>query len=1444
MFGGGGSRGKKSDLDQRLELVEGGGDALVHTPSVAADLAGGMAERDAAKSQRLREQVRIIDAQIADAKAGMIRQRVLRGPSGRRFECDADCIVGGCSETFAEEDGVLCGTGCQLFLCNVCFGSIVVTNECQVSGRYDKTVDAEGDGGLASAPGSLCCPLFPSDCSCGHIPLATIQRALLHESNRGPDGHFEDIESPGLSPHKIFLIARRRQAETKLSREGGEGAAPRLRESTLVRTVTEARHITSGLSRTLSANTLMRMSSSTFKSSVRAALADKVDELEQLRDELRSSVDTPIPAELRRICAQCCGEFASFEGAQCAVWHNDHFLCNICFGGYMMSACSRGGVYEQNISNRDGMVVSPMGSLPCPFFRGHEKILLVREPVSAAAAAAAATEARRSGVDNPLSTGTQLPDQDCRCSAIDLSTIEQALMDPRNSSVPYWRERKAGRTIDAQAAAQGISPADQAPTGDWSWGVEWLSRGWTPSAVHETARLRVAVEKDREEQRHREATSATSSGEVDTLAELSQKVDAALTKGASIQCPSCGVQAVKDDACIHMDSCPCRAAWCFLCGRLSGDADEGKCPRGRGGCDEKSYYLEAHDGWGSFNLPGENPAFGAQQEFLRRRQAFYVRRVMEAADSASWAQLREQSPGLLSECPTPGRKIEWHELASAAFPLFGPNVAKFKDNVQNLLDAAAGTIDEERWNDAARERERRIEEHLRQERWEAEAREREERRRQRAGCVRVFLFIVAVAAFVSLATVLPSDDPRTWVEPDVPLQNASASESTIVPDGCTRAVKPQSVTGWLMELPCQCGTICDALLVWVPIAQLLFGTIALPLLGCLNESDHEDWGFIWFCCAASICVCGWPLFTGPLASWVTSFVFGPMCSGLLASVYAVLPFIPCMDDCISDSAAAGTIACFGLIGFGCNLGINIYAWTLTYETVDDEEETLALAEYSCTAACISFHWVSRVTTGSAMLGLVAVIREGFNDGECDNCGEAMCWSTFGAFMVGLQLWPEITDPSTFATAGGWWLYPTLFLSIFGTTSLGGCGLALFSSWMCQHEPEEAGRCLKDYGLVWPLLCLPGALASMSLYLYRAGVPEYEGASSDWATVVHVGAAIFFILVILAVIRDDDDDKGWVLVGPLIFSAVFLSLDADSLQQIWILVVFGILFILMATLILLAVLSLAADGCFGGMPWEYWPNCARYSAGAGGVVMYAVGVVVLWKTFDASATADMPSAFMVSGAHEWHAGNATTVNGIYHLRVDLRDGVASDPSAETKCTDSWFSCLFESSDDSTDPDDLHIDGLTNECLTEAGALGSHIYQRHGDEPSPGLDSLLLYRPVGEHSWVIAPGRLAFKTCFASTAAYIYSIPDVCARRPDGDKCAGLWRQASPDGAWHATPNATFEPAAFPCEEGDMCCGVECAPAGYLGGDPVVCAKQFVAGAWAGVCANGTAARDWP
>ena len=41
--------------------------------------------------------------------------------------------------------------------------------------------------------------MFPQNCACGHIRLYDIQRALLHNSNRGRDGASEDIESEGLS---------------------------------------------------------------------------------------------------------------------------------------------------------------------------------------------------------------------------------------------------------------------------------------------------------------------------------------------------------------------------------------------------------------------------------------------------------------------------------------------------------------------------------------------------------------------------------------------------------------------------------------------------------------------------------------------------------------------------------------------------------------------------------------------------------------------------------------------------------------------------------------------------------------------------------------------------------------------------------------------------------------------------------------------------------------------------------------------------------------------------------------------------------------------------------------------------------------------------------------------------------------------------------------------
>eukprot|EP01044_Picomonas_judraskeda_P013331 COSAG03_NODE_2005_length_3231_cov_163.575990_2_plen_351_part_00 len=342
-----------------------------------------------------------------------------------------------------------------------------------------------------------------------------------------------------------------------------------------------------------------------------------------------------------------------------ATMRQHHWLCNICFGGYLMKACAPGGAFEQALTNSDGMVVSPPGKLPCPFFSGHQSQLLVRqaENVSNPLSSSSAGIGPRWSVTDPL------PPLDCQCGAMELSTITKALLDPRNSSVAFWRERQAQVCIDTQAESRGLNLTDMAESGLWSLGIELLSRGVTPSSVHETARLRVDVQKQKIAQEER--SPAPGSGDsMDKMAELHLAVTNALTRGASIQCPSCGAEAIKDDACVHMDSCPCGASWCFLCGKRSGARSDGHCPRGGGGCDEQSCFLEQHEGWGGFGMAAERvrlgehraKAYGAQQEFLRRRQAFLVRKVKEETDPQMWARLKSESPTLLDDVPTEGRR--------------------------------------------------------------------------------------------------------------------------------------------------------------------------------------------------------------------------------------------------------------------------------------------------------------------------------------------------------------------------------------------------------------------------------------------------------------------------------------------------------------------------------------------------------------------------------------------------------------------------------------------------------------------------------------------------------------------------------------------------------------------------------------------------------------------
>jgi hypothetical protein len=203
---------------------------------------------------------------------------------------------------------------------------------------------------------------------------------------------------------------------------------------------------------------------------IRVLLADKLSQASELRAELEAHPPTAeVPPSQRRTCAQCAGDFAVFEGGQCLFMRHRHFLCNICFGGYLLRSCGTGGCLEQEIRDEAGVVISAAGHLPCPFWVGHKSGQLAlrrrreeqEEQMSSGEAVAAATAASEPEpeaetgaggmplepepeVDHRLAPAVQ---RDCFCGAVSASVIESILLDPRNRSAEFWRERHADTIV-------------------------------------------------------------------------------------------------------------------------------------------------------------------------------------------------------------------------------------------------------------------------------------------------------------------------------------------------------------------------------------------------------------------------------------------------------------------------------------------------------------------------------------------------------------------------------------------------------------------------------------------------------------------------------------------------------------------------------------------------------------------------------------------------------------------------------------------------------------------------------------------------------------------------------------------------------------------------------------------------------------------------------------
>ena len=95
----------------------------------------------------------------------------------------------------------------------------------------------------------------------------------------------------------------------------------------------------------------------------------------------------------------------------------------------------------------------------------------------------------------------------------------------------------------------------------------------------------------------------------DGLVASERVVQLALTLGGGVRCPHCAQLAIKDDACMHMDSCPCRGGrFCYACGGRREDCST------HTGCGSLSIYLERYPGYQDFG-----GGASALREFHRRR---------------------------------------------------------------------------------------------------------------------------------------------------------------------------------------------------------------------------------------------------------------------------------------------------------------------------------------------------------------------------------------------------------------------------------------------------------------------------------------------------------------------------------------------------------------------------------------------------------------------------------------------------------------------------------------------------------------------------------------------------------------------------------------------------------------------------------------------------------
>jgi hypothetical protein len=459
-----------------------------------------------------------------------------------------------------------------------------------------------------------------------------------------------------------------------------------------------------------------------------------------------------------------------------------------------------------------------------------------------------------------------------------------------------------------------------------------------------------------------------------------------------------------------------------------------------------SYYLEQHPGWGDYALAGENAKFGAQKEFLRRRQAFYVRAVMEVTDPAMWSKLRNKHPDLLTGVPTEGRNIEWDSLLSADFPLFG---AKLRAE-----EAAGPSAAQRRLRAHYLELRVEAEEHRRRETWR--------RRRQQLCIPMVALVVAALVVGTSLLIAfalppcpvtyynasIPEPEPEPGPEPEPEPPEPMPEPEPLLPPPPPPPAPTEFVCSWDCEL-----------FYWFPVGEIIVGCscflVALvSRFGCRHRSslDNEDF-FIDFC--GSICAVlasFWPAFrlktSVVFTNWFTAYIMTPLCGGLFGSMWlSVQAFFLLEQLECWNNWRVGTFGEFNVLSVGTIfagvlvLGVPTFLICATHSIraanehlQQPVEETI---EFECIWPCQLARWLAAGQIGAATCCLGICVYRGHEVIQEIRAEGDLYWVA-ALLIVGAAavLWPLFVDTS--------WLYVTShpFIPLVLLPVLWGCVASL------------------------------------------------------------------------------------------------------------------------------------------------------------------------------------------------------------------------------------------------------------------------------------------------------------------------------------------------------------------------------------------------------------------